>query len=158
MKATPSIRRYAPGEESTLFNVYYTAIHLVASRDYSPEQIKAWAPCDIDSNLWKERIHGINPFVAELDGEIVGYADLQARGYIDHFFVSGNHPRCGIGTALMNHLLQEARVAGLPELTSDVSHTAQPFYEKFGFAVVEHRLPELRGVVIPNASMRLCIE
>jgi len=157
MKIAPRIRRYNPGEESTLFNVYYTAIHLVASREYSPEQIQAWAPRDLDTTLWEEKIRGINPFVADLNGELVGYADLQASGYIDHFFVSGNHARCGIGTSLMNHLLGEARLAGLPELTSDVSRTAQPFYERFGFKVVEHRQPEVRGVVIPNAFMRLRI-
>lgn len=82
MKIAPRIRRYNPGEESTLFNVYYTAIHLVASREYSPEQIQAWAPRDLDTTLWEEKIRGINPFVAELNGELVGYADLQASGYI----------------------------------------------------------------------------
>jgi putative acetyltransferase len=105
-------------------------------------------------NLWENRIRGINPFVAELNGEVVGYADLQANGYIDHFFVSGIHTRKGIGSLLMEHLLGEAKALGLSELTSDVSRTAQPLYEKFGFVVVEQRRPERRGVVIPNALMR----
>jgi putative acetyltransferase len=157
IKHALSIRRYEPGEESALFNVYYSAIHLVASRDYEPEQIQAWAPKDIDNTYWEKRIRSINPFVAELNGELVGYADLQANGYIDHFFVSGHHGRCGVGRSLMKHILDEAKVAGLPELTSDVSRTAQPFYESFGFVVVEHRQPEIRGVVIPNAFMRLRI-
>jgi putative acetyltransferase len=155
MGSTVCIRRYRLGEEAALFEVYYSAIHLLASCDYSLEQIQAWAPRDLDQGLWATRIQGINPFVAELDGELVGYADLQANGYIDHFFVSGHHGRRGIGTALMNHLLHEARSASLKELRSDVSRTAQPFYERFGFTVVEERQPELRGVVIPNALMRL---
>ncbi len=158
MSGAVGIRRYRFGEEPALFEVYYSAIHLVARRDYSNEQIRAWAPRDLDQELWTSRIRGISPFVAELEGELVGYADLQANGYIDHFFVSGHHGRRGIGTALMNHLLKEARVASLAELTSDVSRTAQPFYERFGFAVVEERQPELRGVVIPNALMRLRVQ
>jgi mRNA-degrading endonuclease RelE of RelBE toxin-antitoxin system len=32
-------------------------------------------------------------FVAELNGELVGYADVQGNGYIDHFFVSGKRPQ-----------------------------------------------------------------
>jgi putative acetyltransferase len=56
----------------------------------------------------------------------------------------------------MEHLLGEAKALGLSELTSDVSRTAQPFYEKFGFVVVEQRRPERRGVIIPNALMRRC--
>lgn len=158
MNGTVVIRRYRFGEEPALFKVFHSAIHLVARRDYSNEQIKAWAPLDLDQDLWTSHIRGINPFVAELPGELVGYADLQANGYIDHFFVSGHHGRCGIGTALMNHLLSEARATSLPELTSDVSRTAQPFYAKFGFTVVEQREPELRGVVIPNALMRLQLQ
>jgi putative acetyltransferase len=154
MNISVQIRRYKPGEEQALFAVYYSAIHLTASRDYTPEQIQAWAPKGLDMNLWACRIRGINPFVAESNGEVVGYADLQANGYIDHFFVSGTHARRGIGSLLMEHLLGEATALGLSELTSDVSRTAQPLYEKFGFVVVEQRRPERRGVVIPNAFMR----
>jgi putative acetyltransferase len=154
MNISIQIRRYQPGEEQALFEVYYSAIHLVACRDYTPEQIQAWAPKDLDPILWKNRILGINPFVAQLNGKILGYADLQSNGYIDHFFVSGTHPRAGIGTLLMKHLLHEALALNLTELTSDVSRTAQPFYERFGFSVVEERNQELRGVVIPNAFMR----
>ncbi|ROZ63919.1 GNAT family N-acetyltransferase [Ramlibacter sp. WS9] len=149
------VRRYREGEEPALFAVYYSAIHFVASRDYTPDQIEAWAPRDLDSRLWEARIRGINPFVAELDGTVVAYADIQASGYIDHFFVSGAYPRCGFGTMLMTRILKEARCLGLSEVTSDVSRTAQGFYERFGFRVVEHRNPVLRGVTIPNALMRL---
>jgi putative acetyltransferase len=156
MNEGPRIRRCRHGEELALFKVYHSAIHLVASCDYSPDQIQAWAPGDLDAALWATRIRGINPFVAELNGELVGYADLQANGYIDHFFVSGHHPRRGIGSFLMKHLLKEAYLVGLTELTSDVSRTAQAFYEKFDFVVVEQRYPEVRGVVIPNAFMRRC--
>jgi putative acetyltransferase len=147
------IRRYQEGEEPALFEVYYSAIHIVASRDYTPEQIQAWAPRDLDPSLWQRRMRGISPFVAELDGIVVGYADLQPTGYIDHFFVSGRHPRQGIGSSLMEHLLKEAASRGISEMTSDVSRTAQPFYEKFGFAIVEQRSPVIRGVVVPNALM-----
>lgn len=148
------IRRYREGEEPALFEIYYSAIHLVACQNYTPEQLQAWAPRDVDSGLWCRRIRGIGPFVAELGGQIVGYADLQPNGYIDHFFVSGTRPREGIGSQLMRHLLDRAQALGISELTSDVSRTAQPFYETFDFSVVEQRYPKLRGVVVPNALMR----
>jgi putative acetyltransferase len=149
------IRRFKPGEEAALFGVYYSAIHQVASRDYSLEQIEAWAPPDLDPALWERRIRDINPYVVELDGCVVAYADLQANGYIDHFFVSGAHPGRGLGTMLMMNILKEAQSLDLLELTSDVSRTAQGFYERFGFRVVEQRTPVRRGVAIPNALMRL---
>lgn len=148
------IRRFHSGEESKLFEVYYSAIHLVARHNYDADQINAWAPRDLDQTLWTNKIQSIKPFVAELNGKIVGYADVQGSGYIDHFFVSGYYPRQGIGTGLMIAIHEEAARLGLSELTSDVSRTAQPFFEKFGFNIVEQRTPELRGVVVPNALMR----
>jgi putative acetyltransferase len=147
------IRRYAPGEEVRLFDVFFSAVHLVACNDYTSEQVEAWAPRNLDAALWQKRIRGIDPFVAVLDGDIVGYADVQSDGYIDHFYVSGHHPRRGIGSHLMAQLLEEALSLGVLALRSDVSRTAQPFFARFGFDIVEQRFPEVRGVVIPNALM-----
>jgi putative acetyltransferase len=154
MTEAAHIRRYEPGEETSLFDVYFTAIHLVARRDYTVEQVEAWAPRDVDISVWQNKIRKINPFVAELNGELVGYADVQPDGYIDHFFVSGKHPRRGIGSLLMTRILEEAKSLTASALTSDVSRTAQPFFVKFGFVVTEQRYPEVRGIVIPNAHMR----
>lgn len=148
------IRRFQPGETRALFEVYYSAIHLAASRDYTPEQIKAWAPADLDKDLWAAKMVEIKPFVADINGEIVGYADAQPSGYIDHFFVSGYHQRECVGKLLMSAIHDEAASLGLTELTSDVSRTAQPFFRKFGFSIIEQRTPEVRGVIIPNAFVR----
>ncbi len=148
------IRRFQMGDEPALFRVYRSAIHEIARRDYTREQIDAWAPPDLDRELWNTKMRDIQPFVAEEGAEVVGYADVQPSGYIDHFFVSGFRPREGIGGMLMERLHQEAVTLGLVELTSDVSRTAEPFFEHYGFRVVERRSRVLRGVVIPNALMR----
>ena len=148
------IRRYKPGEEPALFEIFYSAIHLVASSDYTAEQIEAWAPRDLDPIQWERKIRAINPFVAEWNGVPVGYADIQSSGYIDHFFVSGKHSRRGIGSLLMKRLFGEAKRLNAPILTSDVSRTAQPFFKKFGFIIMEQRYPECFGVIVPNALMR----
>ena len=148
------VRRFCLGDEPALWRVFHSAVHLVAVRDYTSDQIQAWAPEDTDPALWRQRMEAINPFVVERDGQIVGYADLQSTGYIDHFFVSGYHSRQGIGSLLMATLHNEARNCAVGEFTSDVSLTAQPFFVRHGFVVVEHRTPVQRGVVVPNARMR----
>jgi putative acetyltransferase len=101
----------------------------------------------------------LRPFVAEESGRIVGYADLQQLqqpqndGYIDHFFVSGDHARRGVGRLLMNRIHERAEELELRALRSDVSLTAQPFFERFGFQVVESRVVVIRGVELANARM-----
>ncbi len=151
------IRPFRAGDESALQAVFHSAIHSIAARDYSPEQIEAWAPTHIDRDLlhlWEKRIQALSPFVVEVDSAIVAYADLQPSGYIDHFFVSGPSSRRGIGSALMDFLLSEASVRLIPVLTSDVSLTAQPFFHRFGFHVIKQREATIRGVKLPNAHMQ----
>jgi putative acetyltransferase len=99
-------------------------------------------------------MRGIAPFVVEQDGKLIAYADIQASGYIDHFFVSALFARQGIGSKLMRRIHDEAAVKRIPTLWSDVSRTAQPFFERWGFTAVEEREPIVRGVVIPNARMK----
>src|SRR5262245_22249814 len=83
-----TIRCFQHGDEPALWNVYFAAIHEIASKDYSSEQVDAWAPKAFDLEKWTGRMRAILPFVAVRDGAIVAYADVQPSGYIDHFFVS----------------------------------------------------------------------
>lgn len=148
------IRPFRLGDEPFLLAVHRSAIRRVACRDYGAEQIAAWAPEDVDTAQWAARMQALAPFVAESCGAIVGYADVQPSGYIDHFFVSGDHPGQGIGRALMERLHAQAQAWRLQTLHADVSLTAEPFFARFGFTVVERRMPMRRGVALPNALMR----
>ena len=147
------IHPFRPGEERVLHAVFLSTVHGLASKDYTRQQIEAWAPADIDPDLWSRLIQRIQPFVVLHEKEIVAYADLQPSGYIDHFFVCATHARQGVGSLLMKHLLAEAHTRAIAGLLSNVSLTAQPFFESFGFSIIEQRSPVLRGVVIPNALM-----
>ena len=149
-----TIRRFRPGDATALRQVFHSAVHCAASADYSTEQIDAWAPASVDLVLWGRHMESLNPFVAIAEDEIVGYADVQKSGYIDHYYVSGHYPRRGVGSSLMRALHEEAGRLQLRELTSHVSRTAQPFFARIGFDVVEHRSPTIRGVIVPNALMR----
>ena len=148
------LREFQPGDAAALRGVFESAIHGVASRDYTPQQLHAWAPREHDAADWAEHMRDLAPFVALQDGQVVGYADVQPDGYIDHFFVSVAAGGRGVGGALMRRLLARADALGLAQLTSHVSLTAQPFFAHFGFEIVEHRVVEIDGVALRNAAMR----
>lgn len=148
------IRSFAEGDEAALRAVFYSAIHQAARADYTEAQLAAWAPSHYDEQVWIARMRAIAPFIAEVDGRIAGYADLQADGYIDHFFVAGHAGGKGVGGTLMRHIHDEAAARGIAGLYSHVSLTAQPFFEHYGFALVERRMPVVRGVALANALMR----
>lgn len=54
---------------------------------------------------------------------------------------------------LMARIHQEAISLDVQKLTSDVSKTAEPFFLRHGFQVVERRFPVRRGVTLENALM-----
>jgi putative acetyltransferase len=148
------VRTFRVGDEPDLYQVFRSAVHGLAIKDYTLEQVNAWAPESVDPSLWADKIRGIAPFVVEQDGKLVAYADIQPSGYIDHFYVSAPFARQGIGSKLMSRLHDEAAAKQIYTLTSHVSITAQPFFERWGFTTVEERRPTVRGVVTPNALMK----
>ena len=42
------IRRYQPGEEPALWEVYFRATHETNARDYHPDLLNRWAPPNQD--------------------------------------------------------------------------------------------------------------
>ncbi len=148
-----TIRPFRSRDAAQLWDVFYAAVHQLACGDYSAEQLAAWAPAEHDPEQWARRMERIRPFVAERAGRIVGYADVQANGYIDHFFVAPAAARSGVGTALMRRIHERAAELGLTRLYSDVSITARPFFERFGFVVEAEQMVAVRGVTMKNFRM-----
>lgn len=78
-------------------------------------------------------------FVADIDGEVAGYAGLWQildEGHITNVAVAPKFRRRGIAAAILETLLAESRACGIRAFTLEVraSNTAaQELYGKFGF-------------------------
>ena len=70
--------------------------------------------------------------VAEADGQVTGFAALEG-GEIDGLFVEPALWRRGIGSALVEAAVHEARRRGLTLMTVVAEPAAQAFYERCGF-------------------------
>lgn len=150
------IRPYKQGEELALLTVFQSAVRESAARYYTASQIDAWAPKEFTAEMreqWIARIHSNHPWVAEVEGKPVGFADLQVSGYIDQFFVAAPYAGLGIGSALMKQLHATAETSGTPRLFAHVSLAAQAFFAHHGFVVEEERTPVIRNVTLSNALM-----
>lgn len=151
------IRAFVPGEEPALLALFQSSVRGLAARDYTPEQIEAWSPSAPGADYlqqWATRIRSNRPWVAEQDGRLAGFADVQPSGHIDQFFISRAFAGCGVGAALMRRLHELALASGTPALTAHVSLTAQPFFLHCGFVVEREQEVQVRGVVLRNAMMR----
>ena len=151
-----TIRKYVEEDAQTTWQLFFNTVRNINRQDYNEQQLQAWAPESMDLFIWNKRMMDVEPFVAEVDGITVGYADLQNDGLIDHFFCHQNYQRQGVGRALMMHILHEGKKRGIKHYFSQVSITAKPFFEHFGFKVVEQKLLEVRGEELISFYMEKC--
>lgn len=147
------VRTHRNGDIPYISRLYYDTIHLVNCNDYSREQIEAWAPAVPEDSFWKVRFKNYNVYVAEEDGHIVGFTELDSVGHIDCFFVHYQWQRRGVGTRLMERVVSTAKKKRIARLYAEVSITARPFFAKLGFDVVKEKQVTRRGVELAQFSM-----
>ncbi|MDN3697191.1 GNAT family N-acetyltransferase [Vibrio cortegadensis] len=148
-----TIRHYRDDDAKATWALFFYTVRNINCRDYSDEQVRAWAPDDFDFKIWQKRMKTLKPFIAEYDGTIVGYSDLQENGFIDHFFCHHEYQGKGVGRALMQHIFAQGEIQGIARFHSEVSITARPFYEHFGFIVKHSQVIEVRGQTLTNYVM-----
>ncbi len=86
------------------------------------------------ANLFVEALGPFDSVVAEDDGRLVGYAQLDpTNGRLRALFVDGRAQRRGIGRVLLSNLEARARRAGRRRLHGAMSTNAVPFYLAAGF-------------------------
>lgn len=148
-----TLRRYRLGDAFVLADIFEAAVRGTACRDYTPEQIDAWAAsADImyDWHKWFSRLYTV---VAELDGRPVGYGNIDDTGYLDHLFVRPEAGGQGVASAICAQLEGWAAGRGLKRLTVHASITAQPFFEKRGWRVIQEQQVLLRMQTFTNFVM-----
>lgn len=147
------IRRVKRTDIPHISRLYYETVHRVNARDYTPEQIHAWAPRLYADAFWQRRFRHYRVFVADDGGVIVGFVELTRTGEIDCFYVHHAHQQRGVGSALMARIEREARGLGSTRLLADVSLTAEPFFRRMGFKVSRRQIKIYRNRAFKQAVM-----
>lgn len=147
----PTIRIYQPTDLDAVIAIFLGAIREIASRDYTPAQIDAWAQADRDS--WALRRLSRPTWVGIVDQLTVGFADLEPDGHLDMMFVHPAHQGAGVATALLSAIEAAACAQGLSRISTEASITARSFFERRGFSVVTAQLVEKRGRHLRNYRM-----
>ncbi len=149
--AALSIRAYRSTDLDAVIAIFLGAIREVASRDYAPAQIDAWA--QVDRAAWASRRLDRPTWVAVIGPAAVGFTDLEPDGHLDMMFVHPAHQGVGVATALLGTVEAAARAQGLVRLFTEASLTARPFFERRGFSVVAAQCVEKRGQRLKNFRM-----
>jgi putative acetyltransferase len=149
------VRTYKEDDAHALASIYYHTIHSINIRDYSEEQVNAWAPYASVENYsgWQKKLAKIKPFVATINETTVGFAEFESNGHIDCFYVHHEFQGKGIGSTLMKAIFDAAQKQNIDRIYAEVSITAKPFFEGKGFSVVKEQTVTLRGVELNNFVM-----
>ena len=147
------IRRYQQSDREILAELFYHTVHTVNAKDYTKEQLDAWATGRADLNKWDQSLREHYSLVAVENEMIVGFEDIDKSGYLDRLFVHEDYQGKGIGTMICNRL--EQAVSG--SVIIHASITAKTFFEKRGYRVVKEQQVERKGVFLTNFEMVLIV-
>ncbi len=148
------IRQYEESDATFLAAIYFNTIHHINIKDYSPDQVNAWAPkTSIEIERWLKKWEKLPPIVAVMDNNIVGFAEFEKNGHIDCFYCHHEYQRCGVGSALLKEIEQRARRDNINKIFAEVSITAKPFFEAHGFQVLKQQTVAIRGQQLTNFVM-----
>nr|WP_325211170.1 GNAT family N-acetyltransferase [uncultured Oscillibacter sp.] len=145
-----TLRPYRPSDLEEILELFYETVHTVNAKDYTPEQLDAWADGAPDREEWGRTLLEHTAFVAVEDGKIAGFGDISASGYLDRLYVHRDFQRRGVASALC------AALEGAVEAECIVTHasmTARPFFEKRDYRVIRERRVVRHGVSMMNYRM-----
>jgi putative acetyltransferase len=130
---TVLIRKAVIEDASRFLEIHNASIREICASDYSPDQIEAWATFRTAEDF-RYRITKDVSYVAEVDGNVVGYVRFSPRtNELCSLHVHPSHARLGIGTALIRHAISDARRRKMSHFWLHSSLTAVPFYESLNF-------------------------
>ena len=145
------LRRYVEADCAELARLFYDTVHTVNGSDYNQEQLDAWATGEVDLESWNQSFLAHHTVVAEQDGIIVGFGDMDETGYLDRLYVHKNYQHRGVATAICDELERNSTTT---DFITHASITARPFFEKRGYAVIKEQQVERRGVRLTNFVMK----
>jgi putative acetyltransferase len=82
-----SIRCETPADADATLEVFRRAVHVTAAGQYSREQLRAWAPPELDPARWAELRGAVRGWVAEMDARVVGFMDLDRPDHLGMLYV-----------------------------------------------------------------------
>lgn len=145
-----TLRSYLKTDCPKMAQLFYDTVHTVNARDYPQEQLDAWATGEVDLEAWDKSFQTHYTLVAEQDGKLVDFGDMDETGYLDRLYVHQDYQRRGVAAAICDELEQNTQAI---EFTTHASITAKPFFENRGYTVVKEQQVARRGVLLTNYVM-----
>lgn len=136
MKEEFIIRTAQHSDSIELRDLYMNTVLTVNRRDYSQAEVEDWASCGEDLSKIEEMIKTHYFIVAvNYQSQIIGFSSITPQGYLHSMFVHKDFQGIGVATKLLEEIERYAAEKRISRITSEVSLTARPFFERKGYVV-----------------------
>ncbi len=144
------LRKYEKSDLAPIVKLFKDTVYTVNSRDYTREQIDAWAGGKIDLDSWQSSL-SVHDTIVALEGNlIVGFGDAAKDGYLDRLYVHKDFQKMGVATNICD---MREKLSNSEYMYTHASITARAFFEKRGCCLKEERQVLRRGIILKNYLM-----
>ncbi|MGJ3248230.1 MAG: N-acetyltransferase family protein [Elainellaceae cyanobacterium] len=129
-----------------LATLYHQTVVAIAPQRYTPAQTRAWASSALDAHHFRQFILDATTYVAVDETGILGFAGITSSGHVTSAYVRGDRIHQGIGSTLMQVILNHANQNGIQRLYAEASEFSLGLFTKFGFKLYDTEVIEHQGV------------
>ncbi|KIC03117.1 hypothetical protein OA88_04895 [Flavobacterium sp. JRM] len=148
-----NLRKATISDLKEMQELYIETIKHVCKNDYNSAQIDVWISGVKNTERWVDVINTQFVLLAIIQDKIAGFGTLKDGNYIDFFYIHKDFQRQGIADKLLTELELEAKKQHTKTITSHISITAKPFFEKKGFIIKAEQKNIRLGVELINYKM-----
>ena len=154
MKTDFIIRVAQQSDVIELKNLFQNTVLAINRRNYSQAEVEDWASCGDNLSEIEDMIK-THYFIVAINqqSEIVGFSSITLQGYLHSMFVHKDFQGEGIASILLEEIERYANTARIMRITSEVSLTARPFFEKKGYIVKEEQKRKANQLSLTNFWM-----
>lgn len=149
------IRPLTEADIPEMQSLFHSTVLFINTKDYTQEEAEDWASCGDSVERWKMHLSN-HQFVGAFntDNKMVGYSSMNKDGYLHSMFVHKDWQGKGIASLLLTEVENMARQFGVTRITSEVSLTARPFFEKQGYSVIKSQKAKANQLELTNFVMQ----
>ncbi len=122
-----------PDDVVSLAELFANSVRMTGPAAYSSAQVESWAASANDLAWFRNFILQPTTYLVIDETGPVGFCGIEECGHITSVYVRGDRQRSGIGTRLMEVLIQHAARAGIQRLSAEASEFSLPLFLKSGF-------------------------
>ncbi|MBB5190822.1 putative acetyltransferase [Silvimonas terrae] len=139
---------------------FFASVSVLAAADYTPEQRRAWVDLALNNaEDWRQKLATQFGWKAVENETVLGFILLVPQdNLVDWLYVAPAAANNGVATQLLRELERTARNLGMSQLETHASVTAQRFFARRGYEVVEQQVVEAGGSHLPRALMRKSLQ